>query len=79
MAHVRIVASTAVAATVWGWASFGSAIATIAGIGWGMVEGKRKRRSRAKHMPHLPKDATVDQIEEFGVRMDQFLKDEGDS
>jgi len=69
-------ATATLTATASAWASFGASVATIIGCGvalWGL---NRRRRRRFKPPTPPPHGATLDEWDDYSIRVDQWAKDQ---
>jgi glutamate/tyrosine decarboxylase-like PLP-dependent enzyme len=80
-AAAAVAASTAAAATslttsLYGWAAFGASIATIMAVLGSIWKSAHKRRRKLNDAPKMPPaTATREELTEWGIRMDQWVKD----
>ncbi len=74
-------AATSLTTSLYGWAAFGASLATIAAVLGSIWKGAHTRRRKLSDAPQKPPaTATREELLEWGIRMDQWVKDnaEGD-
>jgi hypothetical protein len=69
-----LIASASLTTSLWGWASFGASVAAIL-IGAASLIGLTRRRRRHRPPTPPPPGATLDEWDDYSIRVDQWADD----